>query len=103
EADVVHARPAVLLGDADAEQLQVGHPLEELALESVLAVEVVDLLRHLGARPLTHGALDFPVLVGEVEGDHDVTSISGPSRRACGWPIHHFTPPPPPPRSAVCL
>ncbi len=67
QADVVQARPAVLLGNADAEELQVGHPVQELPLEAVRAVEVVDLGGHLGRRPLADGSLDLLVLVGQIE------------------------------------
>ena len=61
EAHVVHARAAVLLGDADPEQVQVGHALQEAALEAVLAVEVVDLRRDLPRRPVAHRLLDVLV------------------------------------------
>ena len=42
EAQVVQPGAALLLRDADAQQVQVGHALQEGALEAVLAVQVVD-------------------------------------------------------------
>ena len=70
EAQVVHAGAAVFLGNADPEQLQVGHPLQEATLEAVLAVQVVDLRRHLLRGPVPDHLLDRPVLFRQLEVDH---------------------------------
>ena len=70
EADVIHARAPVLLGDADTEQVQVGHPFQEGALEPVLAVEVVDPRGDLAGRPPPHRLLHRAMLVGQLEIDH---------------------------------
>ena len=67
EAQVVHAGPAPFLRDADAQQVQVGHPLQEAALEAVLPVEVVDPRRHLAACPVADGLPDRLVLLRQLE------------------------------------
>ena len=76
EAQVVHAGAAPLLGDADAEQLQLGHAAQEVAVEAVLAVEVVDLrldlLRGPSSRTVSTSA---SVLVAQLQVDH-VSSLS---------------------------
>jgi len=70
-----------------AQELQVGHPVEELPLEAVLAVQVVDLRGHLAAGPVAHRLLDRAVLLGQIKGNHDSSSlltVSASSGRSAG-------------------
>jgi hypothetical protein len=70
EAQVVHFCPAQLLGDADAEELELCHLGEEAPLETVLAVEVVDLGGDLASRPVANRLLDRLLLFRQLEIDH---------------------------------
>ncbi len=74
EADVVHARPAPLLGDADPEQRELRHLAQEVALEAVLAVELVDAGRDARAGPVAHRRDQRAVLLAELEVDHEGSS-----------------------------
>jgi hypothetical protein len=51
EADVIHARAAVLRRHADAQQTKLGHLSENRRVEAVLAIELANHGRHLGAPP----------------------------------------------------
>ena len=62
EADVVHARAAVLRRHADAEQPELGHLRQQAAIERVLAIELLDARRNLPRRPLARRLLDEPML-----------------------------------------
>src|SRR5262249_35440904 len=70
EAHVVHPRPAELLRDADAQELELRHLGEEAPLEAMLAVEVVDLGSDLAPRPVAHRLLDRLLLFRQLEIDH---------------------------------
>ena len=75
EADVVHARAAPLLRDADPEQLQLGHLAQEVAIETVLPVEIVDERKDVLPAPLAQGGDERLVLVAQLQVDH-VSSLS---------------------------
>src|ERR1044072_4677523 len=70
ERDVVEARPAVLFGDADAEQAKLGHLVEHGAVELLLLVPLLDVRRHLALRELAHGLDERPVFFGQLKVDH---------------------------------
>jgi hypothetical protein len=61
ERDVVEARAAVLFGDADAEQSQLGHLAEHRAVELLLLVPLLDMRRDLALRKLAHGLDERPM------------------------------------------
>ncbi len=65
QADVVQAGPAVLLGDRCAQEAQLAHPAEHLAVHFVLGVPLADMGLYLGGGEVAHGRLDETVLVGQ--------------------------------------
>ena len=73
EAQVVHARAAVLLRHGDAEQPELGHLREHVPVEAVLAIEVVDVRRDFAGAPLADGLLEQALLVGQFEVNHGPT------------------------------
>ena len=70
EADVVHAGAAVALGDRRAQEAQLGHPGEDLAVDLALLVPLADVGQDLGLGERAGGLLDEPVLVRQGEVDH---------------------------------
>ena len=68
EADVVHAGAAVLLRHRDAEQAELGHPAEDaLAIETVLAIVLADVRRHLARAPFANRLLEKALLFVQAE------------------------------------
>jgi hypothetical protein len=82
EADVVHAGTAVRLGDRGAEEAELAHLGEHLAVDLALLVPLADMREDLGLREGADALLDEPVLVGEGEVDHHADRSRGgrPSR-----------------------
>src|SRR4029453_18485738 len=99
EAQVVHACAAPLLRDADPQQLELAHALQEVAVEAVRAVEVVDLRLDFLPRPLAHRLDERLVLLTQLQLDHgsSLNASSGSSRRCCsrGPPSSALSPLPP--------
>ena len=58
------------------EQVQVGHALQEAALEAVLAVEVVDLAAAPRARPTRAPTARQPLLFGQIEIKHEAVLLN---------------------------
>ena len=87
EADVVHARAAPLLGDRRAEEPELGHPGEDLAVDLALLVPLADVRQDLGLDELADGLLDEAVLVGEAEVDHGTEARCRPVGRRRGAAI----------------
>jgi len=71
EADVVHPRAAVRLGDRSAEEALLGHLREDLAMDLALLVPLADVGQDLGLGKCSGGLLDEAVLVAELEVDHE--------------------------------
>ena len=71
EADVVHAGAAVFLRDRTAEQAKLGHLRQDVRVESMLAIELANLRRHRARAPLAHRLLEQPLLLGEIEINHE--------------------------------
>ena len=70
EARVVHPAAAVRLGDRGAEEPELAHLLEQLAVDLALRVPVADERHDLGLGEGPHALLDQPILVGQGEVDH---------------------------------
>ncbi len=70
QADVVHARAAVLDRHRDAEQAELGHLRQNRRIEGVGAVELLDPGRHLAARPVAHGLLEQALFFGQLQINH---------------------------------
>jgi len=85
EAQVVHPRAAPLLVDRRAEEPELGHPGEDLAMDLALLVPLTDVRDDLALGELADGLLDEPVLVGQAEidrhGDLEVGGRVGAGRR----------------------
>ena len=65
EADVVHARAAVLRRHRNAEQAELRHLRQDVGIEPVLPVEILDARRDLAGAPLAHRLLEQTMFVGE--------------------------------------
>ena len=63
----VAAAPAVLLGEGDAHEAQLAEPADDVVGEALFLVELLRDRGDLALGEVAHGALDEPVLVGEVE------------------------------------
>ena len=70
EADVVHPGAAVGLRDRRAEEAQLAHPGEHLAVDLALLVPLADVRQDLRLGEGPDALLDEAVLVGEGEVDH---------------------------------
>ena len=70
EADVVHPGAAVGLGDRRAEEAELAHPLEDLAMDLALLVPLADVRQDLGLGEVADGLAHELVLVGQGEVDH---------------------------------
>ena len=94
EARVVHPAAAVGLGDRRAQEAELAHLLEQLAMDLFLRVPVADERDDLGLGEGPHALLDQPVLVGQGEVDHALDRSRAPAPG--GRP---YTRPTPEPRS----
>ena len=65
QADVIHARSAVRLGDGRAQEPEFAHPVEDFTMDLALLVPGSDVRRDLGRHEVAHGLLDEDVLRGE--------------------------------------
>ena len=94
EARVVHPAAAVRLRDRRAEEPELAHLREQLAVDLALLVPIADVRQDLGLGEGPHALLDEPVLVGQGEVDHapDRSRASPPESRP-------YTRPTPAPRS----
>ncbi len=63
ETDVVHPGAAVLLWHRAAEQAEIGHLRQDIAVEPVLAIEVMDPGRDLARPPFTDGLFEQTVFL----------------------------------------
>jgi hypothetical protein len=70
QRDVVHAGAAVLLRHRAAEQSELRHLRQDVAVEPVLAIELPDLRRHFARPPLAHRLLEELMLFGQIKVDH---------------------------------
>ena len=70
EADVVHPGPAIRLGDRGAQEPELAHLGEDLAMDLALLVPLADVGQDLGLGEGAHALLHEPVLVGQGEVDH---------------------------------
>ena len=80
EADVVHPAAAPLRVDRGAEEAQLGHAREDLAVDLALLVPLADVGLDLGLGELADRLLDEPVLVGRAKVDHAGHSRVGSDR-----------------------
>ena len=71
EADVVHARAAVLDRHRAAEQAQLRHLRQDGGVEAVLAIELADVRRHFTRPPFADGLFQELLLFTEIEIDHE--------------------------------
>ena len=71
EADVVHARAAVLGRNGTAQQAHLGHLRQNARVEAVLAIELADPRRHLASGPLPDRLLQQALLFGQIEINHE--------------------------------
>ena len=99
EADVVHPGAAVRLGDRGAEEPELAHPREDLAVDLALLVPLADVGQDLGLGEGADALADEPVLVGEGEVDHArhaYAAATGATTARFPWPIHsgRWTSPP---------
>ena len=86
EADVVHPGAAVRLRDRRAEEPELAHLGEDLAVDLALLVPLADVRQDLGLGEGAHALLHEAVLVGQGEVDHGPDRSRGPhdGRRAPG-------------------
>ena len=70
QRNVVEARAAVMFGDADAEQIQLGHLVEDRPLKVLLLVPFFDVRPDFLLRKLAHGLDQGFVVVGKMKIDH---------------------------------
>ena len=70
EAEVVHPGAAVGLRDRRAEEPELAHPREDLAMDLALLVPLADVRQDLGLGEGADALLDEAVLVGQGEVDH---------------------------------
>ena len=71
EAEVVHPAAAVRLGDRGAQEPELAHPREDLAMDLALLVPLADVGQDLGLGERADRLLHEPVLVAQREIDHD--------------------------------
>ena len=70
EAEVVHPGAAVRLRDRGAQEPELAHPLEDLAMDLALLVPLADVRQDLRLGEVPDGLPDELVLVGQREVDH---------------------------------
>ena len=88
----VHSRAAVLLGDADAEQAELGELRDELLREALFLVPFPRVRCDLAAREIAHGLAQEGVVLGEVEVHVAFNELPRPLlRRHCA--MQTFLPP----------
>ena len=90
EADVVHARAAPAGVDGRAEQAELAHAREHLAVDLALLVPLADVRQDLGLGELTDRLLDEAVLVGRAEVDHRRILGGAGHTKPAGWRTRGF-------------
>src|SRR4029078_2439448 len=86
EADVVHPRAAVRLGDRRTEEPLFGHPGEDLAMDLALLVPLADVRQDLRVGEGPGSGLDELVLIGEGEIGHGVPAYAANVTRGAARP-----------------
>ena len=70
ERDVIEAGAAILLRNADAEQIQLAHLLQHFRMKFLLLVPFFDIRRHLFLRKLAHGLHQRFMIFSQLEFNH---------------------------------
>ena len=76
QADVIHARAAVLLRDGNTQKAERRHQRKDIRIEAVLPVEIVNAWGDFARGPFADRLLEQALLVGQVEVDHLLNSRS---------------------------
>src|SRR6266540_2833025 len=87
EADVIHAGTAVALGNRGAEEAQLAHPGEDLAVDLAARVPVANVGQDLRLGEGAGALLDEPVLVREREVDHGCSAADASVGRHSRPPV----------------
>src|SRR5258705_13579206 len=76
ERDVIESCPAIFLGDADTEQIELTHFLQHVRLKMLLLVPLFDVWRNFLLRKLTHCLHQCFMIFGQFKFNHWNCSLS---------------------------